>query len=88
MLQRLNKHKTGYTLYDLGHRYELHSRHGIYSGTLDQVKTYATRRLSFNPWEFDLAVEEMSNAFHECCEFGSLGLFMYTFDRLDTKYIQ
>ena len=85
MFQKVERDSTkGYTLYDLGYRWEIHGPTGIFSGNLKQVMTYAVMELGFSFNELEIGVMEMEKHFHDGAEYGIFKRFMWSFDSTKT----
>ena len=82
MFQRLERDSIeGYSLFDFGSHWELHSPIGIFSGNLKQVFVYAVLELGFESNELEVGILEMEKHFHDSAAYGIFKRFMWTFDR-------
>lgn len=85
MFHVVEKDMSGYKLFDFGSWYELHSKFGVYRGTLRQVSVYAVIELGFEVSEIEIGVLEMEKHFHDAAEYGIMKKFIYSFN-LGEKY--
>lgn len=80
-VNKKDKPRFGYKLFDLGNRWQLVSPTETFSGSFDQVKNYAVLTLGFEIRELELGKEEMEKHFHNAAEYGIFKRFMWTFDK-------
>lgn len=72
---------SGYKLLNKGDGlYKLVSLQGSFSGTANQVTTYAVFEHGFSREEIELAIQEMNVGHHNAAEFGIFKLFMFAYD--------
>jgi hypothetical protein len=77
---QVTKPKFGYKLYDLGDKWQIVGPTANFSGSFEQVKTFAVLNLGFEAKEIDIGKREMDKHFHNGAEYGLFKKFMWSFD--------
>lgn len=81
VIEQTHNNMSGYHLFDFGSTWELHGSFGVFSGSLNQVKTYAISELGFSSSELNIAIDQMRLHLHNAASFGVFKRFLFTFEK-------